>query len=336
MTTLASPLSSTFAASLVAAAVTEGLLARPKTLPAWLFYDETGSRLFDQITALPEYYLTRTERALFAAHASEIIALAAESQALQIVELGAGSCEKTLVLLRAAAERQDTVLFEPVDVSAAPLEAARERIEREIPGVLVSPRVQDYTRSLALDPPLTGERRLVLYIGSSIGNFDRTEAHALVSAIRAALAPGDAILLGVDLVKDETLLRAAYNDAAGVTEAFNRNLLHRLNRELGANFKPDFFAHRAIWNPAKSRIEMHLESVLRQIVTVPVHDSGLSSERRTDLQIEFARGETIHTENSYKYQPGEAESLLESVGFAPIRTWTDRRGWFAVSLARAA
>ena len=327
MTTLSFPLS-TVAASKVSAAVNEGLHSSPKTLPAWLFYDEIGSRLFDQITELPEYYLTRTERAIFAANAAEIVSLAAGLQALQIVELGAGSCDKTRILLQAAADRQDTVLYEPIDVSPAPLEEARERIESEIPGVVVSPRVQDYTHSLALDAPLSGERRMILYIGSSIGNFDPPEAHALLAQIRSTLGPGDTLLLGVDLVKEEALLHAAYNDAAGVTEAFNRNLLHRLNRELGTSFKPDLFAHRAVWNPSHSRIEMHLESMLRQRVTIPSSDQG------RDVQIEFAHGETIHTENSYKYVPGQAESMLASEGFAPLRTWTDKQGWFAVCLAR--
>jgi L-histidine Nalpha-methyltransferase len=329
MTTFSFPLSSTVAARQISAAATEGLLSAPKTLPAWLFYDETGSRLFDQITELPEYYLTRTERAIFSNHAAEIVALAADSHALQVVELGAGSCDKTRILLQAAAERQDTVLYEPIDVSPAPLEEARVRIEREISGVVVSPRVQDYTQSLALDSPISGERRLVLYIGSSIGNFDPAEAHALLAGIRATLAPGDTLLLGVDLVKDESLLHAAYNDEAGVTEAFNRNLLHRLNRELGANFKPELFAHRALWNASRSRIEMHLESLLRQMVTLSNPETG------RDVQVEFSRGETIHTENSYKYREGQAEAMLQSVGLNPLHTWTDKRGWFAVSLARA-
>jgi L-histidine N-alpha-methyltransferase len=332
MTTLSLPLSSV-ASHHVFAAVNEGLLSSPKALPAWLFYDETGSRLFDRITELPEYYLTRTERDIFAANAAEIIGLAAGSHAIQIVELGAGSCDKTRILLQAAVERQDTVLYEPVDVSPAPLEEARERIECEIPGVLVSPRVQDYTRSLSLDTPISGERRLVLYIGSSIGNFEPAEAHALLADIRSTLNPGDTILIGVDLVKEEALLHAAYNDEAGVTEAFNLNLLHRLNRELGANFRTDRFAHRALWNPQHSRMEMHLESMLRQIVTIP--GSNPESKKDRDIQIEFSRGETIHTENSYKYRPGQIESMLQSVGFAPLKTWTDEHGWFAVSLASA-
>ena len=332
MTTLSLPLSSV-ASHHVFAAVNEGLLSSPKALPAWLFYDETGSRLFDRITELPEYYLTRTERDIFAANAAEIIGLAAGSHAIQIVELGAGSCDKTRILLQAAVERQDTVLYEPVDVSPAPLEEARERIECEIPGVLVSPRVQDYTRSLSLDTPISGERRLVLYIGSSIGNFEPAEAHALLADIRSTLNPGDTILIGVDLVKEEALLHAAYNDEAGVTEAFNLNLLHRLNRELGANFRTDRFAHRALWNPQHSRMEMHLESMLRQIVTIP--GSNPESGKDRDIQIEFARGETIHTENSYKYNPSQIESMLESVGFKRVKTWTDEHGWFAVSLASA-
>ena len=332
MTTLSLPLSSV-ASHHVFAAVNEGLLSSPKALPAWLFYDEIGSRLFDRITELPEYYLTRTERDIFAANAAEIIGLAAGSHAIQIVELGAGSCDKTRILLQAAVERQDTVLYEPVDVSPAPLEEARERIECEIPGVLVSPRVQDYTRSLSLDTPISGERRLVLYIGSSIGNFEPAEAHALLADIRSTLNPGDTILIGVDLVKEEVLLHAAYNDEAGVTEAFNLNLLHRLNRELGANFRTDRFAHRALWNPQHSRMEMHLESMLRQIVTIP--GSTPESKKDRDIQIEFTRGETIHTENSYKYRPGQIESMLQSVGFAPLKTWTDEHGWFAVSLASA-
>jgi dimethylhistidine N-methyltransferase len=309
----------------MAAAVTEGLVSQPRWLPSWLFYDEAGSRLFDQITELPEYYLTRTERAILTRHASEIIAAAAGDDALQIVELGAGSCDKTRLLLRAAVSRQDTVLYEPVDVSATALAEAQQRIEAEIPGVLVSPRVEDYTHAFTLDPPLFGQRRMVLYIGSSIGNFELHEAAALLGNVRAALTPGDSILLGVDMVKDEGTLLDAYDDSAGVTADFNRNILLRLNREFGANFDAEAFAHRAAWNPAHSRMEMHLESRILQAVQIP----GL------DLNLSFRAGETIHTENSYKYRPGQAEALLRSAGFAAEHTWTDERGWFAVHLARA-
>jgi L-histidine Nalpha-methyltransferase len=309
----------------VAPAVFEGLTSRPKWLPSWLFYDAAGSRLFEQITRIPEYYLTRTERSILEAHAGEIVDRAAEGQALRVIELGAGSAEKTTLLLEAAVRRQDTVFYEPVDVSAMALIEAQMRLEEQIPGVLVCPRVEDYTKGLELDSTLPSERRLVLYIGSSIGNFEPAEACALLKNVRAALKPGDCLLLGVDLVKEESPLLSAYDDAAGVTAAFNRNILVRLNRELDADFDLQAFEHRAVWNAHKSRIEMHLVSRAQQTAWLP----GL------DLRVNFAERETIHTENSYKYVPGHAEAMLAGAGFAADATWTDERGWYAVCLARA-
>jgi len=309
----------------VASSVYEGLLSRPKWLPSWLFYDSAGSRLFDEITRIPEYYVTRTERAILESCASEIVSRAAGGNALRLVELGAGSAEKTRLLLSAAVQRQDTVFYEPVDVSASALIEAQMRIEEEIPGVLVCPRVADYTHELDLDSTLPTERRLVLYIGSSIGNFEPGESLLLLERVRAALDPGDCLLLGVDLVKEQSVLQAAYDDQAGVTAAFNRNLLVRLNRELDADFNPEAFVHRAIWNAEKSRMEMHLVSETKQTVWLPA----------IDLRVEFATGESIHTENSYKYRPGDAEALVARAGFAHEATWTDERGWFAVCLARA-
>lgn len=325
MTTLSAPLNALGIVSQVASCVTEGLCSQPKWLPSWLFYDAAGSRLFEQITEISEYYVTRTERAILTAHAEEMIALAAGPDALRLVELGAGSASKTSLLLRAAVDRQDTVIYEPVDVSASALEEAQARLEREIPGVLVCPRVSDYTRDLTLDAPFYGERRMVLYIGSSIGNFEPHEAEQLLRKVRAALRPQDSILLGVDLVKDEHTLQAAYDDRAGVTAAFNCNILARLNRELGANFDIGTFAHRARWNAARSRMEMHLESLGTQRVEIPA----------LDLRLHFAKGETIHTENSYKYRPGQAETLLAAAGFEPAHAWKDERGWFAVCLGKA-
>jgi L-histidine Nalpha-methyltransferase len=310
----------------MASAVCEGLMSTPKWLPAWLFYDAAGSELFSRITELHEYYLTRAERAIFALHADEIVGLAADIDALRIVELGAGSADKTRLLLNAAVDRQDSMIYEPVDVSPSALEEAQERIQREIPGVVVAPRVEDYTQGLELDARGVGERRLVLYIGSSIGNFEPDEADRLLRSIRATLAPGDSILLGVDLAKDESTLLAAYDDAAGVTADFNLNLLARLNRELGAGFDLSAFVHRAVWNAAHSRIEMHLVSRKRQLVKIPA----------LDLKIDFAPGETIHTENSYKYKPGQAEAMLTAAGFKPLATWTDEQKRFAVCLAPAA
>jgi L-histidine Nalpha-methyltransferase len=312
----------------VAAAVEEGLGSRPKRLPAWLFYDAAGSRLFDQITDLPEYYLTRTERAIFAEHGDAIVGHASDGARLRIAELGAGSAEKTRVLLRAAVERQQNIIYEPVDVSASALDGACKSIERGIPGVTVAPRVMDYThgdgRRFHLGLASENEHRLVLYIGSSIGNFEPRQALRLLRRVRAGLAPGDSFLLGLDLVKRENTLLDAYDDAAGVTAAFNRNILVRLNRELDANFNLQTFAHCALWNRNRSRIEMHLVSRVAQ----RVHLAAL------DMTVDFACGETIHTENSYKYRPGQAEALLERAGFTPSSTWTDDRGWFAVCLAR--
>jgi L-histidine Nalpha-methyltransferase len=328
MTTIALPHISAQTETPVALAVREGMAAQPKRLPAWLFYDEAGSRLFDRITELPEYYLTRTERGILTAHAADMIAQAAHSDngtRLRIAELGAGSADKTRLLLKAAAERQGTLLYEPMDVSASALQAARERIESEIPGVHVLPRVMDYTKGLDLYPAAHGERRMLLYIGSSIGNFEPAEAARLLEVVRAGLHRGDSLLLGVDLRKDEETLLAAYDDTAGVTADFNLNMLARLNRELGADFDLDCFAHRAAWNPDRSRIEIHLESLIAQRVRIAA----------LDLDVSFAEGERIHTENSYKYAPGQAEALLAAAGFAAESTWTDERGWFAVCLGRA-
>jgi len=278
----------------IASSVYEGLLSSPKWLPSWLFYDSAGSRLFDQITRIPEYYVTRTERAILEARASEIVARAAGENALRLVELGAGSAEKTRLLLSAAVERQDTVFYEPVDVSASALIDAQMRIEEEIPGVLVCPRVEDYTHDLELDTTLSTERRLVLYIGSSIGNFEPGESLLLLERVRAALDPGDCLLLGVDLVKEHSVLLAAYDDKAGVTAAFNRNLLVRLNRDLDADFHPEMFRHRADWNAANSRMEMHLVSEKKQTVWL----AGM------DLRVEFVAGESIHTEKQLQVSAG--------------------------------
>jgi L-histidine N-alpha-methyltransferase len=332
MTTVALTPSTIETAQRLASVVLEGLSSQPKRLPAWLFYDEAGSRLFDEITERPEYYPTRTERGILAAHAERIVALATQQTGstannpsrLRITELGAGSADKSRLLLAAAVAQQGTVVYEPVDVSASALECATERIEREIAGVTVSPRVMDYTHEFELSP--TNDRRLVMYIGSSIGNFDPREAAEVLSGVRSGLKSGDAFLLGVDLVKDEATLLAAYDDFAGVTAEFNLNMLARLNRELGADFYLESFEHRAVWNAPESRIEMHLESRIAQQVWL----DGL------DLAVEFAVGETIHTENSYKYRPGQPEAMLAAAGFTPVETWTDAQGWFAVCLGRLA
>ena len=324
MTSAASPAVHAKIDPAVASAVRAGLASPRKHLPFWLFYDEEGSRLFERITELPEYYLTRTERAIFAANAAEIIAEAASDSRLRITELGAGSASKTCLLLAAAVDLQGTVLYEPVDVSASALRDAARRIEREIAGVTVTPRLMDYTNGLVFKPTNEGERRLVLYIGSSIGNFEPQESTRLLRRLRGTLDLGDAILLGADQAKDPRVLLAAYDDKTGVSAAFNRNMLVRLNRELGANFDLENFAHRAVWNRSESRIEMHLVSRIAQRVQLDA----------VDMTVHFAAGETIHTENSYKFGPSQVESLFAGAGFEQTAIWKDEQNWFSVCLGR--
>ena len=328
----------------VAEAVREGLTTFPKKLPPWLFYDRAGSQLFNEITERPEYYLTRTERAILSKHATTMIERAADGGRLRLTELGAGSAEKTRLLLKAAVARQGNVIYEPIDVSASALGQAKSGIESEIPEVAVLPKVMDYLQKSGRTPNRqlhlvgrrddheglefeylhAGERRLVLYIGSSIGNFEPHQARQILHRVRAGLSKGDVLLLGVDLVKDKSILLAAYDDFAGVTADFNLNMLARLNRELGAEFPLDGFEHRAIWNNEESRIEMHLESRVAQKVRIAA----------LEMEVSFTQGETIHTECSYKYVPGQAETMLKNAGFASTESWTDERGWFNVCMAR--
>src|SRR4051812_10419154 len=271
----------------IAEDVREGLLANPKRLSPKLFYDARGSELFEQITRLPEYYLTETERAIFQVSAADMIEAAGDD--LSVVELGAGSGSKTVLLLQAVVARQRSASYYPVDVSSAALEDCDRRIAEEVAEVELNPVVADYTSGLPFLRRLKG-RKLVLYIGSSIGNFEPIEAAGILARIGSSMAPGDAILLGTDMRKSPERLVPAYDDAQGVTAEFNKNVLVRINRELGANFDLECFAHRAIWNSRQSRIEMHLESLADQ--TVWIRDLGMS--------VKFACGETIHTENSYK------------------------------------
>ncbi len=301
-----------------------GLSARPKTLPPWLFYDEEGSALFEKITQLPEYYLTRAERAIFAERGEEIIR--AVGHPLTIAELGSGSSSKTGLLLAAAARRQPRLLYQPIDVSPSALEQAAATLPAAIPGVVVRPQIANYiTNGYTIERP-DDCCVLALYIGSSIGNFGPDEARAILRKLRKQLKKtGDAVLLGVDLApnRNKTVeqLIAAYDDAAGVTAAFNKNILARLNRELSADFDLSSFHHRAYWNPQDSRIEMHLVSNLAQAVTI-------DSER-----IAFASGESIHTENSYKFTERGLRELLHDSGYSSPQWFEDNDHHFAVALA---
>jgi L-histidine N-alpha-methyltransferase len=307
----------------IAADVIQGLTSSPKRLAPRLFYDTRGSELFDRITELPEYYLTRTERQILSQHADEIIAEA--GLGLSLIELGAGSAGKTQLLLRAALRRQLAVTFYPIDLSASALALAQQQIESDLPRVLVKPLVGDYDYGLDRLRHVPGQK-LVLFIGSSIGNFEPAQAAGLLRRMRGALRNGDALLLGTDMVKDAAVLHDAYNDAAGVTAEFNRNVLVRINRELGADFELRCFDHYAVWNPVASRIEMYLISTRRQQAWIP----------GADLRVFFEAGERIHTENSYKFTQPVVKSLIAEGGFDLERTWSDERGWFSVHLGRAA
>jgi L-histidine N-alpha-methyltransferase len=312
----------------VVAAVREGLTDTPKWLPAWRFYDAEGSELFERITVLPEYYLTRTERAIFTGYAHAVIdaAIGLHPQGnapLRMLELGAGTASKTGVLLDAVVRRQGATDYLPIDVSASAIDEACGSIARTLSGVRVVPQVANYVTD-ALEIPAHDGPTLALYIGSSIGNFSPDEAVGVLRNLRAQLRPGDSLLLGTDLVKDASLLLAAYNDAAGVTAEFNLNVLRRLNRELDADFDLASFRHEAVWNAALSRIEMHLKSLRAQTVRVG------------SLNVSFQAGETIHTENSYKFTQGSIAAMLEASGFRMVEAWNDERGWFAVTLASVA
>src|SRR5208283_5424206 len=301
--------------------VREGLSATPKRLPAKLFYDEIGSELFEQITELPEYYLTRTERYILERFAGEILQQAGPS--LTLVELGAGTASKTCVLIEELLQRQSRALFYPIDVSPSALEEAMRQLGWQFPSLRVNPIVADYTGGVAALSRISG-RKLILYIGSSIGNFEPQDAVRILRRVRQTLRAGDALLLGADFAKSPKILLPAYDDSQGITAAFNKNILARLNRELDADFNLGLFRHIALWNRRHSRMEIYLESTSAQTVFLPALDMDLS----------FEPGERIHTENSYKYTDEMIESILRQSGFTPEQTWCDRKKWFGVHLAR--
>ena len=295
-----------------------GLTSNPKVLPPKWFYDEEGCRLFDEITRLPEYYPTRTERAILTEHASDIAAL---TSADTLVELGSGTSEKTRLLLDALSGHGTLERFVPFDVSESTLRDAAAAIELEYPGVDVHAVVGDFERHLDRLP--TGGTRVVAFLGGTIGNLDPDARARFYHTIAAGLRPGDTFLLGTDLVKDRGRLETAYDDAAGVTAAFNRNVLAVLNRELDADFVPDRFAHVARWNQAEEWIEMRLRAESAHTVRVG----------ELDLEIEFADGEEMRTEISAKFRRGRVETELAAAGLALTSWWTDPAGDFALSLS---
>ncbi len=305
----------------IAMDVWRGLTGSPKTLPPWLLYDRVGSELFEEITELPEYYLTRTEHSIFETHADEMVEAAGPD--LTLIELGAGTATKTDTVISAVLKQQRELTFYPVDVSPNALQVAVRCLTQAHERLTVDPIVADYTRGVPGMESISG-RKLLLYIGSSIGNFEPMEAAAVLARLRRSLASGDALLVGTDMVKDPSVLVPAYDDAQGVTARFNLNLLARINRDLGGNFDLNLFRHVALWNSDESRMEMHLESLEPQVVSLA--DLGLS--------VRLSRGERIHTENSYKFTMHMICSILQNAGFTLERTWMDEREWFGLHLAR--
>jgi dimethylhistidine N-methyltransferase len=313
-------------AATIAADVRRGLTRAPKTLPPYLFYDEEGSRLYERITRLPAYYLTRAEREILLAHAPGIVDRIAPrgGHALSVVELGAGSASKTRVLLDAVLESQARCLYVPIDVSTTALAEAELRLRAELPDVTIRALAMTHEEALPAlaDVPAP---RVVLFLGSSVGNLEDEDASVLLGRVREALRGETWLLLGTDLLKDPSVLLEAYDDPEGVTAAFNKNVLARINRELGGRFDLDRFGHVVRWNDAASCVEMHLESLGAQEVTVD----------RLGIRVRFDARETIHTESCAKYDLPRVERLLAAAGFHREATYHDGERRFALHLARA-
>ncbi|MCG7594519.1 L-histidine N(alpha)-methyltransferase [Mycobacterium sp. PSTR-4-N] len=298
--------------------VRDGLTGAPKSLPPKWFYDSVGSDLFDQITRLPEYYPTRAEAQILAARAAEI---AAASGADTLVELGSGTSEKTRRLLDAMRERGALRRFIPFDVDATVLEAAGAAIADEYPGIEIAAVCGDFEEHLGKIP--AAGRRLIAFLGSTIGNLTAGPRAEFLSSVAAMMQPGDTLLLGTDLVKDTERLVRAYDDAAGVTARFNLNVLAVVNRELGADFDATAFTHVARWNPDEERIEMWLRSARAQRVSIPA----------LGLTVDFADGEEMLTEVSCKFRPAGVDAELRAAGLTRTQWWTDEAGDFGLSLA---
>jgi L-histidine N-alpha-methyltransferase len=301
-----------------------GLTGSPKQLPPKWFYDERGSALFDEITRLPEYYLTRREREILVARSTEIARI---TRASSLVELGSGTSEKTRILLDALLRRGTLRRFMPFDVCLPALEQAADALVREYTGLSVHAVVGDFHQHVGLLPRPHGRRgrRLVAFLGSTIGNFDAGERDAFFASLRRALAPGDFLLLGADLIKDAGRLNAAYNDAAGVTAAFNKNVLRVLSRDLDADFDEDRFDHVAAYDPERELIDIRLRA--RSAHTVNV--------RGIRTVVSFARGEEMRTEISTKFSRDGLERELSAAGFSGTAFWTDAAEDFSLSLWRA-
>ena len=305
------------ASSDFAGAVLAGLSRKPRSIPCRFFYDARGSELFEEITKLDEYYPTRTETALLEAYGSEIAALAGAGRVL--VEFGSGSSRKTSLLLSALT---DVHAYIPIDIAAESLQEAAEWLAGRHPSLTILPLIADFTATRALPQAARGRELLGFFSGSTIGNLTHDEARTFLASAARLLGKGSTFLLGVDLKKPASILLPAYNDARGITAAFNLNLLSRINRELGGTFDLSRFAHDAVWNAKAGRIEMYLESLADQ--TAHVLGRGFA----------FAKGDTIHTENSHKYTVDEFQALARAGGWRPVKAWTDADRLFSLHLLR--
>jgi L-histidine N-alpha-methyltransferase len=299
--------------------VRAGLTAMPKSLPPKYFYDDEGCRLFEEITRLPEYYPTRAEAALLRQHAPALMSVL---RPREIVELGSGSSTKTRILLNSQDRSRPVERYVPFDVAPGAIADAAAALSTIYPSLAVHGIVGDFERHLGRIPPSDGDR-VVLFLGSTIGNLHAHERTAFLRETRRLLAPGDHFLLGVDQVKDIAVLEAAYNDSAGVTAAFNRNILRAINAGLDANFRPEAFAHEAFYNTELARIEMHLRPDQAQTVRL----------EKLDLEVKIAGGESIWTESSYKFTRESTTEILQEAGLALIDWLQDANGLFALAVA---
>ena len=304
--------------------VRRGLTAPAKHLFPKYLYDELGSQLFEAICLLPEYYLTRAENQILAQHAEDIIRSIEMPNTL--IEMGSGSASKTRLVIETLLREQSELLFVPVDISASALERSSRVLLQSYPELRIEAYAAEYFDGLAELAKRKRGRTLALFLGSNISNFEPTEAKAFLRSMRIVLAQGDALLLGADLRKERSILEAAYNDSLGVTAAFSRNLLVRINGALDADFDLPAFRHRAIFNETDSRIEIYVESLRPQTVTI----------RKLQLRIDFDEGERIHTENSYKYDLESIKKLALETGFECSRTWFDDQKRFSSNLLMAA
>lgn len=313
--------------------VRRGLSTEPKRFLPKYFYDQLGSQLFEAICLLPEYYLTRAENEILESYADEIVASVAgdtteRSQTgggVALIEMGSGSASKTRLIIEALLRKQDELLFIPVDISATALDSSSRILLQSYPQLRIEAYAADYFAGLAELGKTPRVRTLALFLGSNISNFDPEEAHKFLRALRQVLSVGDALLLGADLKKDKSILEAAYNDALGVTAAFNLNVLARINRELGGNFDLRAFQHHAFYNEEMGRVEIYIESTREQTVNIA----------QLDMEVNFAEGEQIHTENSHKYDLSDIGKLASETGFTRAQTWLDQKQQFSSNLLLA-